>query len=123
MNDLILENCKLIGKKGEYTIGIDNGKISKISKLPQDSDNTIDIKGQIVLPGLIDPHVHFRDPGLTYKEDMKSGSMAAANGGFTTVIDMPNTKPKIKAPVKLINKVGIGKLENFLPIHSQCFLP
>ena len=46
------------------------------------------------MPGLIDPHVHFRDPGLTYKEDFKTGSMAAAHGGFTFVMDMPNTVPK-----------------------------
>ena len=143
MNDLVLENCKLIGKKGEYTIGIDNGKISKISKLPQDSDNTIDIKGQIVLPGLIDPHVHFRDPGLTYKEDMKSGSMAAANGGFTTVIDMPNTKPKTntlkaykdkekiiknKSIINTLIHAGIGdfdemrKIEKLDPVSFKIFM-
>ncbi|OWT32556.1 dihydroorotase [Methanobrevibacter sp. 87.7] len=92
--DLLLKNCKLIDKKGEFYIGIDNGKISKISKLPQEADKIIDINNNIVLPGLIDPHVHFRDPGMTNKEDIKTGSMAAANGGFTTVIDMPNTKPK-----------------------------
>lgn len=92
--DLLLKNCKLIDKKGEFYIGIENGLIKKISKLPQEADEIIDINNNIVLPGLIDPHVHFRDPGMTYKEDIKTGSMAAANGGFTTVIDMPNTKPK-----------------------------
>ena len=92
--DLLLKNCKLINKKGEFYIGIENGIIKKISKLPEEADEIIDINNNIVLPGLIDPHVHFRDPGMTYKEDIKTGSMAAANGGFTTVIDMPNTKPK-----------------------------
>ena len=50
----------------------------------------IDAKGQHILPGLIDGHVHFREPGLTYKEDFGTGSTAAVCGGITTVIDMPN---------------------------------
>ncbi|WP_409200518.1 dihydroorotase [Methanobrevibacter sp. DSM 116169] len=94
MNDLLLKNCKLVDKQGEYFIGIKNGKINSISKNSKESETEIDIKGNIILPGLIDPHVHFRDPGLTYKEDFKSGSLSAAHGGFTTVIDMPNTKPQ-----------------------------
>lgn len=58
-------------------------------------DRTIDASGKIVMPGLIDLHVHFRDPGLTYKEDIETGSKAAARGGFTTVVTMPNTKPVV----------------------------
>ena len=49
--------------------------------------------GMIVAPGLVDVHVHFRDPGLTYKEDIHTGAKAAAKGGFTTVVCMANTKP------------------------------
>lgn len=94
MFDLVLKNLKLVGESGEFYIAIQDGKIAKISKTPISADNEMDIKGQYVLPGLIDPHVHFRDPGLTYKEDFKTGSMAAANGGFTFVMDMPNTLPK-----------------------------
>ena len=94
MFDLVLKNLKLVGESGEFYIVIQDGKIAKISKTPISADNEMDIKGQYVLPGLIDPHVHFRDPGLTYKEDFKTGSMAAANGGFTFVMDMPNTLPK-----------------------------
>ncbi|MCL2114861.1 MAG: dihydroorotase [Methanobrevibacter sp.] len=93
MNDLLLKNCKLIDKSGLYYIGINNTKIAEISKQPLKSDDEIDVMGKIVLPGLIDPHVHFRDPGLTYKEDFKTGSLAAAHGGFTCVLDMPNTVP------------------------------
>ena len=52
-----------------------------------------DLSGKIVVPGLVDMHVHFRDPGLEQKEDIASGSRAAAHGGFTAVCAMPNTKP------------------------------
>jgi dihydroorotase len=56
------------------------------------ADESVDAAGCIVLPGLIDPHVHLREPGDTYKEDFKSGGRAAIAGGFTTVMDMPNNK-------------------------------
>ena len=55
----------------------------------------IDAKGMIVAPGLVDVHVHFRDPGFTYKEDIESGAKAAAKGGFTSVVLMANTKPSV----------------------------
>ena len=92
--DTIIENCKLINKTGNFNVGIKNGKIAKISKIPFEGSKKIDIKGNLLLPGFIDPHVHFRDPGLTQKEDFKTGSESAANGGFTTVIDMTNTSHK-----------------------------
>ena len=94
MFDLVLKNLKLLDYSSEVSIAIEDGKIAKISKSTIDGEKVIDLKGQLVLPGLIDPHVHFRDPGLTYKEDFKTGSMAAAHGGFTFVMDMPNTVPK-----------------------------
>lgn len=94
MFDLVLKNLKLLEYSNEVSIAIQDGKIAKISKSSIDGDKEIDLKGQLALPGLIDPHVHFRDPGLTYKEDFKTGSMAAVHGGFTFVMDMPNTVPK-----------------------------
>jgi dihydroorotase len=109
MNDMQLKNCKLYNKSGNYYIGIKDGKIATISKNPKENDVEIDIKGNIVLPGLIDPHVHFRDPGLTYKEDFKSGSLSAANGGFTTVIDMPNTIPLTNTYKNYEKKLKIAK--------------
>ena len=72
--DTIIENCKLINKTGNFNVGIKNGKIAKISKIPFEGSKKIDIKGNLLLPGFIDPHVHFRDPGLTQKEDFKTGS-------------------------------------------------
>ena len=94
MYDLVLENLKLLDYPDGTSIAIEDGKISEISKSSIDGEKVMDLNGQLVLPGLIDPHVHFRDPGLTYKGDFKTGSMAAAHGGFTFVMDMPNTVPK-----------------------------
>ena len=74
---------------------IHEGKIKEMAVadgLPE-AQQTIDATGLHVLPGLIDPHVYFRVPGLVYKEDFDSSSQAAAAGGITTIIDMPNVKP------------------------------
>lgn len=117
--DLVIKNCKLIGKNGEYHIKIENGKITEISKNPIKSDECIDIKNNYILPGFIDPHVHFRDPGLTQKEDFKTGSMSAANGGFTTVIDMPNTVPKTNTYKALKEKIKIANDKSVVNFKLQ----
>ena len=65
----------------------------------------------IVGPGLIDTHVHFRDPGFTYKEDIHTGSLAAAKGGFTTVVCMANTKPTVDNVDTLKDNLSRGKQE------------
>lgn len=86
-------------------IKIEKGKIIDIKKnidTTNISEEIIDASGKIVVPGFIDVHVHFRDPGQTYKEDLKSGSEAAIAGGFTTVIQMANTSPKIDSKGKII---------------------
>ncbi len=95
--DLIVKNGTIVSpaasRRGHLLI--QDGKILGISvrdDLP-DAKRTIDASGLHVLPGLIDPHVHFRVPGLEYKEDFNTGSQAAAAGGITTVIDMPNVVP------------------------------
>lgn len=75
-------------------IGIENGKIAAIGTVETKAeDQVLDGKGLVASPGLVDTHVHFRDPGLTYKEDIYSGAHAAAAGGFTSVVCMANTKP------------------------------
>ena len=75
-------------------IGIENGKIAAIGSVETKAgDQVLDGKGLVAAPGLVDTHVHFRDPGLTYKEDIYSGAHAAAAGGFTSVVCMANTKP------------------------------
>ena len=117
--DLVIENCRLTDKNCEYYIGIEDGKIADISKNPIKCDEIIDIKTNYILPGFIDPHVHFRDPGLTQKEDFKSGSESAANGGFTTVIDMPNTLPKTNTYKTLKEKIEIAKSKSVVNFELQ----
>jgi len=88
-NGKILEGNKLV----EKNIIIEDNKIKDITDDIVAVDEVIDAEGNIILPGIIDGHVHFREPGLTHKEDFLTGSKAAAAGGITTILDMPNTKP------------------------------
>ncbi|HLC61439.1 MAG TPA: amidohydrolase family protein [Candidatus Nanoarchaeia archaeon] len=92
---ILLKNCRILvnGKVYSKNILIKKDKIAKITGKEPKADSIIDVKNNFVLPGLIDVHVHFREPGLTHKEDFLTGSMAAAKGGITTVLDMPNTIP------------------------------
>ena len=82
-------------------IYLDEGIIQKVGdnlEYNEKTDRLIEADGCLVLPGLIDLHVHFRDPGQEYKEDIETGSRAAARGGITTVVAMPNTSPVIDNP-------------------------
>jgi len=110
--DLTLKNCRIWDKKRitKASLVIDKGKIISItkSKLPP-SKKKIDCKGRIVLPGLIDVHVHFREPGLNHKEDWLTGSRAAAKGGITYVMDMPNTVPPTLTLRDLFDKKELAK--------------
>ena len=95
--DVVLYNCKIYvhGNLVEAGLAIDKGKIVKIAKhtnLPSASTK-MNLKGHMILPGLIDCHVHLRDQQLAYKEDFVTGTAAAAAGGVTSVIDMPNNNP------------------------------
>lgn len=109
MLDLCIVNCRLDPSDQKCSIGVEDGKIVSIQKLPSPADETIDIQGRIILPGLIDAHVHMRDPGLTYKENFKTGTQAAAAGGFTTVLDMPNTQPPTNTAQDFKNKLKIAE--------------
>lgn len=70
----------------------------KIRPEENEKPEEIDLKGQLIVPGLVDVHVHFRDPGFTYKEDIYTGARSAARGGFTSVVLMANTKPAVDNP-------------------------
>lgn len=81
---------------------IEDEKIAAVGEnLEEKADQTVDARGCFVMPGLIDMHVHLRDPGLTYKEDIITGAQAAAKGGVTTVLAMPNTKPVMDDPSRI----------------------
>ena len=97
---MIIKNGRVIDPKNQVDeitdIKIEDGIITAIGNFkPSPNEEVIDASGLIVAPGLIDVHVHFRDPGLTYKEDIHTGSLSAAKGGYTTVICMANTKPAV----------------------------
>ena len=112
MNKVLIKSGKLINPatnfEGIVDISIEDGLIKEIS--PSifsdyfEYDDIIDAKGMVVSPGLIDIHSHFRDPGFTHKEDLLSGAESAAAGGYTTVILMANTNPKIDS-VESLNYV------------------
>ncbi len=86
------------GMEGNYDLLIDGDKIVKIGKnlnKPQGNCQVINAEGLLIAPGLVDVHVHFREPGFTQKEDITTGAASAAKGGFTTVVLMANTKPNV----------------------------
>ena len=85
----IVDPSTKVNKVGD--IFVEDGKI--VEKLSSKADKVIDGKGKIAVPGLIDVHSHLREPGQEEKETIKTGTMAAAKGGITTIFCMPNTKP------------------------------
>jgi len=114
MLDLCITNCRLDMGSEEVCLGIEDGKIVSIKKLPSDASDIMDVNGNLVLPGLIDAHVHFRDPGLTQKENFFTGSAAAAAGGFTTALDMPNTIPPTNTPHAFQEKMEIARRKSLV---------
>ncbi len=104
---IFIQNGRVLDPKSKTDIVmdlvIDDGKIIAMESgsKPSQEELVIDAAGLAVAPGLIDVHVHFRDPGLTYKEDIQIGALAAAKGGFTTVVCMANTRPPVDNPKTL----------------------
>jgi dihydroorotase len=101
-----------IWNENRFTKGsilIEKGRIVRVARrINDDAAETINGSGLKALPGLIDVHVHLRDMGLAYKEDFATGTAAAAAGGFTTVIDMPNTVPPTDSASRLIEKQKVA---------------
>ena len=120
---ILIKNGRVVDAKSNtdeiLDVVIDGGKIKTIGKVEDDGsyEQVIDADGCVVAPGLIDVHVHFRDPGLTYKEDIQTGSAAAKKGGYTTVVTMANTKPPVDnvETVKYVIEEGKKTGINVLP--------
>lgn len=113
---LLIRNGYMIdpksGREGNYDILTDGDKIVKIGKelsCPSAGCEVVDAEGLLAAPGLVDVHVHFREPGFTQKEDIVTGAAAAARGGFTTVVMMANTKPSIDSPEVLRQVLDRGR--------------
>lgn len=125
--NLLIKNGRVIdpsqGMDDTLDIVVENGLIKEIGKglkTPAGAE-VLDVSGKYVVPGLIDMHVHLRDPGLEYKEDIVSGTRAAAAGGFTSVCCMPNTKPVIDNKTVasyIINKAKAEGFCNVFPVGS-----
>ena len=112
MLDLLIKNgsCFLEGNLAKQDIGIKNGKITNIGNLQNEkSRDLIDAEDKIVLPGLMDTQVHFREPGSVDAEDLHTGSRAAIIGGITSVFEMPNTNPPTTNFEEFKKKIDIGK--------------
>ena len=92
----------LTGTDGKYDVFIKDDRIENVAEnISGEADRVLDADGCYVMPGFIDLHVHFRDPGLTYKETLETGGRAAVKGGVTTVCAMPNTRPVIDTAEKV----------------------
>ena len=96
--DLLIKNARLVGTCDVTDILITDGLIAQINSHISANITTFDAAGNYIAPGFVDLHAHLRDPGLTHKEDIASGTAAAVNGGFTTVCCMPNTAPPADNP-------------------------
>ena len=92
--DLLIEN----GKIKKIVKRVDGGADNTVPERVNGADEVLDASGMIIAPGLVDVHVHFRDPGLTHKEDIETGAAAAKAGGYTTVVCMANTNPAADNP-------------------------
>lgn len=92
---LLIKNANVVDKSHDFygDVYIENSVIKEIGILEKNDCEIIDAKGKVLMPAFIDTHAHFRDPGFTHKEDVKTGSMAAVRGGYTTVVLMGNTNP------------------------------
>ena len=120
---ILIKNGTIVDSKTQIKkdVLISNGKIKKVEKnINPQADRIIDACQKFIIPGVIDPQVHFREPGLTHKEDIKSGSRAAVCGGITTFFEMPNTNPAttnsklLEEKFKIAEKSSVANFSFFL---------
>ena len=126
--DLIIKGARIVDASNDFIgdLHIKSGKICALGKdLNIEGAGVIDANGLTLLPAFIDTHAHFRDPGLTYKEDMESGSKAAVRGGYTGVCLMANTKPIVSTKEVLegirnkSKKIGLVDIHQVVSITSE----
>ena len=110
-NSLIIKNgtCYIDGKLVNTDITVSGGKIKSIGKADLNNHKVYDAENKIILPGIIDTQVHFREPGSTDAEDLESGSRAAVLGGVTSLFEMPNTNPPTANLVEFEKKLKAAK--------------
>ncbi len=123
---ILIKNGRVIdpakGTDDVMDMVIDGGKIKAMGHYPENGEyeTVIDASGLTVWPGLIDVHVHFRDPGLTYKEDIGTGAASAKKGGFTTVVTMANTKPPVDSEETVRYVLEEGKKTGIHVLPAAC---
>src|SRR5213083_787210 len=106
MSTKLLGSIVLPDRIVQGTLSIANGRIERIDEgFPADVSQCYDFRGRYLLPGLIEVHGHFREPGLEYKEDIPHGTRAGLAGGYTTVFDMPNTRPPITTVARVEEQI------------------
>ncbi|MEY7850836.1 dihydroorotase family protein [Natrarchaeobius sp. A-rgal3] len=121
--DLVVRNCTVVtpdGRSPDSGIAVEDGTIVAVARsgrLP-DGDQVLDGGGAVLVPGIVDCHIHNREPGLEYKEDWESATRAAAAGGVTTVVGMPNTDPVIDSPEHLELKFERGEASAHVDFQS-----
>ena len=127
----LIKNGRVVTSRNQLIpvdIWIEEGKIKGIGQFTETAESfeqVIDAKNGLITPGLVDVHVHFREPGFEYKETIETGSRSAAKGGFTTVCAMPNLNPVPDTPERLtdmyqrIEKDSMVNILQYAPITKE----
>ena len=113
MDLVVCGNAFVNGSLEKCCVGIDDGKIAGIKKIIK-GDKVLDFGDKLILPAGVDIHVHFRDPGMTRKEDFESGSLSAAFGGLSCIMDMPNTRPPAVDTESFSDKLKAAQKTSFI---------
>lgn len=124
---LLLKNCHIINPDTSLygDIFIEDGEIVDIGSIDREADEIIDAEGKLVMPGFIDLHAHFRDPGYSHKEDLYTGSLSALAGGFTSVNLMANTKPIVdnkevyESVIKKAREIGLINIYQCMAVSKN----
>jgi dihydroorotase (multifunctional complex type) len=122
--DLVIENAQIYTSTGlvRANVGVQDGVIATLTKQRINASKKLNMEGKIILPGIIDTHAHIREPGFTYKEDFETGSKAAAAGGVTTVVDMPNVEPPTNSAQTFMDKRKIASSKSIVDFN-HCVFP